>query len=124
MDSSGQDDNLQIGKRLRERRQKRNLTLDQLALDAGLTKGFLSDVERDKAAPSMRSLLRICRSLQISIGSLLQSSSSNLVRASERKRIFFGDPGIDDYQLTPSKQNRLMALLTEIAPGARAGEKP
>src|SRR5262249_55716201 len=44
-----------IGHLLRARRRELDLTLDALAAEVGLAKSFLSDVENDKASPSIAS---------------------------------------------------------------------
>ena len=60
-----------ISKRLRQLRADRGLSLEQLAKRAGLTKGFLSLIERGVKAPSISSLLRLSQAYDLSIGALL-----------------------------------------------------
>lgn len=116
------DSGLAIGRRLRDQRQKLQMTLDQVAGSAGLTKGFLSDIERDRTAPSMTSLLRLCKTLGISVSSLFENTGSAIVRAGERKRVYFGGTGVTDYQLTPGGEGRILALWSEMDPGATSGD--
>ena len=52
-----------LGKRLRARRQGLGLTLKEVADDAGLSVGFISQVERGIATPSISSLAGIARGL-------------------------------------------------------------
>ena len=47
---SPSNNEIRIGSRLRAARQAHGYTLDQLASAAGLTKGFLSRVERDETS--------------------------------------------------------------------------
>ena len=49
---------------------QRNLTLQEVAAGAGLSKGFLSQFERGGAAASIGSLVRICSVLGIKLSSL------------------------------------------------------
>ena len=49
-----------IGAKLRAARKMRSLTLDQVAQAAGLTKGFVSRLERDDVSPSVASLVSVC----------------------------------------------------------------
>jgi len=60
------------GDRIREIRAKRGMTQDQLAEKAGLSKGFLSDVENNKRNVSSQALLRIANVLAASIDYLLR----------------------------------------------------
>jgi len=61
-----------VGDRIRETREKRGLTQDQLAEKAKISKGFLSDAENNKRNISSQVLLRIAHSLGTSVDYLLQ----------------------------------------------------
>ncbi|HVJ40441.1 MAG TPA: cupin domain-containing protein [Dongiaceae bacterium] len=110
-----------IGALLRARRQSLELTLEFVAVAAEITKGFLSDVERDKASPSVASLIRLCDVLNLPIGSLFSSVGSSVIRKDERVPIKFGGSGIQDYLLSPSSAAKGQAILSEIAPGGGGG---
>ena len=56
----------QFGGRIRELRRKAGLTLQTLADQAGISVGFLSQVERDKATPSLGHLGRRARAKAVS----------------------------------------------------------
>ena len=64
------------GDRIREIRQKRGLTQDQLAGRAGLSKGFLSDVENNKTDIGSMALLKIADVLGASVDFLLRGDLS------------------------------------------------
>ncbi|MBT5575733.1 MAG: helix-turn-helix transcriptional regulator, partial [Microbacteriaceae bacterium] len=59
-----------LGERLRHAREARRLTLEDVAEQASLTKGYISKVERNQATPSVAVLLRVCETLGLSIGDL------------------------------------------------------
>jgi transcriptional regulator with XRE-family HTH domain len=59
------------GERIREIREKRGLTQEQLAKKAEISKGFLSDVENDKRNIGSQGLLRIANELGASVDYLL-----------------------------------------------------
>lgn len=65
-----------VGDRIREVREHRRITQDRLAEMAGISKGFLSDVENDKRNISSEYLLRIANSLGTSVDYLLKGESS------------------------------------------------
>lgn len=113
-----------IGARLREARRREGLSLSELATRTGLTKGFLSQVERDLASASVGSLMRLCEALRISAGELLTGSDGPVVRAAERPPVAFGGEGIAEFRLTPSAEERFLVLQTDIAPGGGSGDEP
>ena len=54
---------MNIGSQLKELRLQQKLSLEQLARRVGLTRSFLSQVEKDKASPSITSLIKILGAL-------------------------------------------------------------
>ena len=61
-----------VGDRIREVRGDLDITQDQLAQRAGISKGFLSDVENNKRNISSENLLRIANVLGASVDYLLR----------------------------------------------------
>lgn len=57
-----------IAKRIRDLREKRRLTLDQIATKAGMSKSFLSKVERCNVSISIAALSRLANAFEVSIG--------------------------------------------------------
>ncbi|WP_315925992.1 XRE family transcriptional regulator [Mesorhizobium sp. SP-1A] len=112
-----------IGHLLRDRRRQLDLTLDAVAEATLLTKGFLSDIERDKTSPSVASLVKLCDVLGMPVGDLFSSSQSAVVRADERPPIKFGGTGVSDHLLTPTTSLRLQAIWSEIEPNGTGGEQ-
>lgn len=113
-----------IGERLKAARQARRLTLTDVAEASGLTKGFLSKLERDQASASVAALVRVCAALGISPGSLFEApSGGEAVRAGSYPPIAFGGQGLTEYLLTPVGERRVQAILSEVAPGGGSGEE-
>jgi transcriptional regulator with XRE-family HTH domain len=113
---------LRIGPRLREARLRRNLSLDQLAKVTSLTKGFISQLERDMTSASVASLVKLCDALQISIGSLFQAPRTLHTALLDAKPINFGGSGLREQLLTP-RDNELQMLRSEIEPGGGSGDE-
>jgi transcriptional regulator with XRE-family HTH domain len=113
-----------VGARLKAARLARRKTLAEVAAQSGLTKGFLSKLERDQASPSVASLMRLCQTLDISVGTLFQASSGEVVRHGARHRINFGGTEMQEYLLTPRGERRVQAILSDIAPGGGSGDEP
>lgn len=122
-EAAAKRDSLNFGGLLRERRRSLNLTLHDISEKTGLTKGFLSDIERDKTSPSVASLVSLCDALNLPVGDLFATTRNVLVRAAERQPIKFGGIGVSDHLLTPSHGVRMQAIWSEIAPGGTGGEQ-
>ena len=73
---------MDIGKKLRELRKQNDLTLEDLASRSELTKGFLSQVERNLTALSIATLADILEALG--------SNLSEFFHEEEEKQIVFG----------------------------------
>ncbi|MGH3357315.1 MAG: helix-turn-helix domain-containing protein [Nocardioidaceae bacterium] len=112
-----------IGARLRQARAAQRLTLAQLADASGLTKGFISKLERDQANTSVASLIRICGALGIQPGELFDVPSGQVVRRDAYPSINFGGDEMSEYLLTPRGERRLQAILSEIRPGGGSGDE-
>ena len=63
--------NRQVGSRLRERRLEVDLTQDQLAVQAGMTRGSIANIERGEQMPGLYRLHLICTALGWSVGDVL-----------------------------------------------------
>lgn len=68
------------GDRIRELREKRRMTQDQLATAAEMSKSFLSDVENNNRNVSSQTLLRIANVLETSVDYLLSGATAEVVR--------------------------------------------
>ena len=77
-----------VGARIRRRRRDRGLTLAAVAELTGLNIGYLSQVENDKASPSLETLAALAEALDVPIAWFLLDSSAapRLVRAADRPR--------------------------------------
>jgi transcriptional regulator with XRE-family HTH domain len=68
------------GDRIREIREARGMTQDQLAVQADISKGFLSDVENNKRNISSDNLLKIANALGASVDYLLRGETKDSAR--------------------------------------------
>jgi transcriptional regulator with XRE-family HTH domain len=117
---------LQLGTRIRALRQARRLTLRELSKRAGVTESFLSQVEREVTSPSIASVQRIARGLDLSIAQLFaeEASTSRVVRHETRRRVAYpGLKAVDEF-LTTNMAGRLQVILSTIEPGGGTGEEP
>ena len=117
-------DSLHIGLRLRAARLRQRLSLEQLAKSTDLTKGFISQLERDMTSASVASLVKLCDAVQISIGSLFEPSQMLLTTAASAPQINFGGTGLYEQLLTPRGSSELQLIRSEIEPGGGSGDEP
>ena len=117
---------LALGARIRALRQVRGETLRELADRSGVTESFLSQVEREVASPSIATVRRVARALDLSIAELFaeEPPSGRVVRRETRRRIAYpGLRAVDEF-LTADASGRLQVILSTIDPGGGTGEEP
>ena len=117
---------LQLGPRIRSLRQARNVTLRELAERAGVTESFLSQVEREVTSPSIASVQRIARALELGIAELFvdEPPLGSVVRRDERRRISYpGLRAVDEF-LTLGRSGRLQVILSTVEEGGGTGDEP
>lgn len=121
-EGNGGPQTVSIGPRLRRARAARRLSLADVAVRAGLTKSFLSRVERDETSPSVGSLLRICDAVGMRAEQLFATPTTRLVRAGERPSLD-GLPGasVVDTLITPVSERHLTVLESVASPGGSGG---
>jgi transcriptional regulator with XRE-family HTH domain len=110
-----------VGPRLRAARQAAGLTLAAVAAQAGLTKGFLSRLERDEVSPSVATLVTVCGIVGIGVGQLFEGPATSLVRAADAPPIRFGGQGLREVLLTPGAQRQLQVIRSRVEPGGGGG---
>ena len=109
----------QIGERLAALRQARGLALQELASRCGLSASFLSQIERGVCAPSIVSIYRICRALNVSVFQLLPDPilDSSPVRYHEVQPSFSMAKGGASYVcLSGNLPDRQLEILLNLFP--------
>jgi len=100
-----------LGRALRQRRKEIGKTMRQVALEAGLSEGFISQIERGLSTPSLISLCNLASSLGTSVEAFLpqapQRSNSMVSHASER------------HSYSIEAEERVYQLLQRGFPGAK-----
>ena len=97
-----------LGRRIRKLRKAQERTLDSLAQEVGLTKGYLSKVETGRQTPPLATLSKVARALGTDLSNLLEAEDKDviagsrgvsLVRANERQSVVRGGSSFGyDYQ--------------------------
>ncbi len=117
---------LRLGLRIRSLRKARRLTLRDVSERAGVTESFLSQVERDVTSPSIATVHRIARALDLSIAQLFAevADAGRVVRREARRRVEYpGLKAVDEF-LTSNMAGRLQVILSTIEPGGGTGAEP
>ncbi|MEU7160875.1 helix-turn-helix domain-containing protein [Streptomyces chrestomyceticus] len=107
------------GAQLRKIRLGRGLSLTEVAHQAEVTKGFLSQLERGLTSVSVPTLLRICDVLQIGVGELFAYPDEQVVESGSR--IDMGGEGVAEYLLTPADTTAFQVFRSVIEPGGGTG---
>lgn len=112
-----------LGTRIRGLRKRRGLTLAELAAQSELTAGYISQLERNLAYPSIPALFNIARSLGVTIQWFFASEAAvdpadagYVVRRNTRMSVHYED-GIIDELLTPQPSRQLEILHSRFPPG-------
>jgi transcriptional regulator with XRE-family HTH domain len=110
-----------IGSLVKARRRQLGLTLQEVSALAELTAAFISQIERNKATPSIVSLINIARALQTDINYFITppSPTSLVRRASEPEYIEIDSPVVYKRLDAVIRNQRMNALLMEIPPNTK-----
>jgi transcriptional regulator with XRE-family HTH domain len=115
---------LRVGSRLRARRLELELTISEVAERAGLTAGFISQLERDLTSASLSSLYRICAVLGIRVGNLVDDvPAGRLIRREEQARRSLAMGDAEHLLLSSRDERRFHVTESHIPPGGSAGEE-
>src|SRR5690606_26610433 len=112
-----------IRARLRAARTGQGLSLGRLAETTGLSKGFLSRVERDETSPSVATLVQLCQVLSLPIGSLFAEPEIQRVTYADAPRINLGGVHAEERLMSPRSEHRVQLLRSELAPDAHGGKE-
>lgn len=126
---SGNPTDVEVGSRVRSLRHARGLALKDVAARAGLSTGFLSQLERGISSASIRVLARLADALDVGIaeifGSIGADSPLLVARSGDRKHYDFPNSGMAKEVLTPfSRVPRLDIFIISMAPGGDTGDPP
>lgn len=112
---------LLIGAKIRGTRLAQGLTIAQVAEASGLTKGFISRIERDETSPSVATLLTICQVLSLPVGSLFEPPENEVIHFEDAPLINMGGLNALERLLTPRNESRVQLLRSLLEPGASGG---
>jgi len=94
-----------LGNRVKELRQKKGWTLDELSASCGVSRSMLSQIERNGVNPTVAVALRIAQAFGIALGALVDAPTAvpriEVVRADDRSTHFRSDKDCRIRTLSP-----------------------
>ena len=114
---------MDIGKKLKELRQQNDLTLEDLASRSELTKGFLSQVERNLTTPSIPTLADILEALGTNLSEFFHEEPENQIVFSTQD--FFEDEQEDytiEWVVPNAQKNEMEPILLTLHPHKKSHE--
>jgi transcriptional regulator with XRE-family HTH domain len=115
-----------IGPKVRKLRQQRNMTMSDLAHATGLTPSALSQIERGRFDPAIRTLRAIADTLRVPVFYFFldEPSASIVVRKDQRAHFTFPDRNVVNELLTPDLQRRLEVMTATLGPRTSTADVP
>lgn len=119
----------QFGDKIRIVRERKNITLKEVAQEARVSESLVSQIERNKVSPAIDTLLRIADVLEIDLEYLFQDFKKNklvhLVKKENRNKLV--RQGVRYEQLSKTadlnEEHGIEAYYMEIAKGKTSGSK-
>ncbi len=110
---------LQVATAVRDLRHVRNLSQRQLAARMGVPRTYISKIENGKAMPTLSSLDRLARALQVDISALLRDAPT---RHSNESSVLTADPFLAEIakftaHLTSTQKSIFLNHVRELAQG-------
>ena len=112
-----------VGALIRARRRQQHMTLEALGKSAEVSVGYLSQVERDHATPSLGTLASIARALGVGIDYFVSAPTAQaaLTRAGQRNRFSLDGSSIVYERLGADfPGNTLSSFIMIVPPGYRS----
>src|SRR5262245_112504 len=107
---------MSLGKRIEDLRRKRGLTSRAVATGVQVTSSLISQIEHDKTSPSLDTLRRIAKALQVPLTYLLLEDDiePQVVRKRERHIVHLEDSQLRASFLSPLPPQQLELVLLEL----------
>jgi transcriptional regulator with XRE-family HTH domain len=118
---TGESGGLQVASAVRDLRHVRNLSQRQLAARMGVPRTYISKIENGKAMPTLSSLDRLARALQVDISALLRDANT---RHRDETALLMTDPFLAEIagyvsQLDALQKSIFLNHVRELAAGRR-----
>lgn len=113
-----------LGEKLRARRKEKGYSLEELSRRTGFSKSFLSQIENGKNSPSIASLKKITKALDVSIGGLFDEDRGEQVyflKKGDRKPFeVVKDKVIFEFGASKVPNRKMEAIFFTLRPGGES----
>ena len=110
---------MELGAKLRDMRQQKNLTQEELADRCELTKGYISQLENDLTSPSIATLCDLLNALGSNLSDFFHEEAEEKVVFTQDEYIEKQSDGMLFSWVIPNAQKNMMEpVLVELEPGA------
>jgi transcriptional regulator with XRE-family HTH domain len=116
-----------VGRKIRELRKSKNLSLKQVAEGAGVSPSLISQIENNRVDPSLSTLRKIALTMGVPVFALIAESApddASLVPREKRRRVSFPRGGLE-YEIIHSELTKKMGIMVgTLQPGGMTSEDP
>ena len=113
---------MEIGSKIKRLRVRLGLTQEELAARTELTKGFISQLERDITSPSIATLMDILEALGTNVSEFFSEKENDAVAVYAAEDMFLKEDeeaGVTiRWLVTNAQKNALEPILVTLSPGA------
>lgn len=115
-----------LGRKIKAKRIELGISQKKLAELSDLTPGFLSQIERDLAEPSVTSLRKISNALNVPVFYFLMEDDDQkaVVKKDQRRKLNFHNSHMTYELLCPDLNRQMEMFMGELEPGAMTCEEP
>ena len=117
-----------LGRKMRQIRKSRGLSLQKVAERANLSVGLISQIERGLTSPSIRSLRQLGAALDVPVEQFFTLAEppkayeeGHIVRPRHRRVLNLTHTGITTELITPDSSGALQMFIANIEPGGGSG---
>ncbi|AYD40800.1 helix-turn-helix domain-containing protein [Clostridium fermenticellae] len=110
---------MQLGGKIRQLRKQQKISIEQLAKTCNLSTGLISQMERGINIPSVISLWKVAKALNVPMNYFFDDYKDDLpiIRKSERKKIIIPNSNVTYELLSPNLNKKMELLLIKLEPG-------
>lgn len=110
---------MELGDKIRSLRLKQKISIEQLSTMTGLSKGLISQIERDITGPSVASLWKIAKALNVTMNYFFDDYDdfNQVVRKDERKKMIMEKANRTFELLCPDLKKQIEMMWIEIEAG-------
>lgn len=114
-----------IGDRIRQLRHEKDMSMEALSKSTGIAMASLCRIEKNKMAGSLKSHIKICKALDITLPALYSSQTPvSLSKKDKQSNSYLGSDNISVEILTTDACNRkMMPMLIKLKPGCSTSKE-